>query len=78
MTEGTKQSINTSAQRRGAVNVAPWDPFDPVANAVLDLIETRRTPSRAHLTPRPKHATTEPSPPWTRWKPRSTPAPMRS
>ncbi len=47
MTEGTTQAINTSAQRRGAVNVDSWDPLDPVANAVLNLIKTQNAVPRA-------------------------------
>jgi hypothetical protein len=46
MTVGTKQSINTSAQRRGAVNVEEWNEFDPVANALLSLIEAQNVVQR--------------------------------
>ena len=41
MSEVSSEPIQKLVKQRAAVNVDPWDPFDPVANAVLDLIETQ-------------------------------------
>ena len=41
MSEVSNKLIETLAKERAAVNVAPWDEEDPVANAVLALIEAQ-------------------------------------
>ena len=47
MSEVSNKSIETFANKRAAVNVAPWDEFDGVANAVLALIEAQNALQRA-------------------------------
>jgi len=39
---------NASAQQRGTVNVDPWDECDPVANALLVLIEAQNVVQRTN------------------------------
>ena len=41
MSEVCSESIQKLVKQRAAVNVDPWDPLDPVANAVLDLIKAQ-------------------------------------
>ena len=41
MSEVSSEPIQKLVKQRAAVNVDPWDPLDPVANAVLNLIKTQ-------------------------------------
>jgi hypothetical protein len=48
MTEVSNQSISSWGQKRRAVNVAPWDECDPVANAVVAVIEAQNAVQRTN------------------------------
>lgn len=47
MSEVSSEPIQKLVKQRAAVNVDPWDPLDPVANAVLNLIKTQNAVPRA-------------------------------
>ena len=47
MSEVSSEPIQKMVKQRAAVNVDPWDPLDPVANAVLNLIKTQNAVQRA-------------------------------
>ncbi len=47
MSEVSSEPIQKLVKQRAVVNVDPWDPLDPVANAVLNLIKTQNAVPRA-------------------------------